>query len=170
MGMALCRSFLAFAFSSRAAVNVARSLTPAPETMSSMEKDCDLKAERSEILAVSSAWGISSEVSERKLERKDERLPLFSTVSEDCGGDDVGEAFVLGTEMDRTDVEAFEGATGGVEFACKASWSLGASWCSTPVPLACACEMTDCFRLAKALASFKIADTGVCSIMMSLAF
>lgn len=143
MGMALCRSLLALAFSSRAAVNVARSLTPAPETMSSMEKDCDLKAERSEILAVSSAWGISSEVSERKLERKDERLPLFSTVSEDCVGDDVGEAFVLGTEIDRADADGFEGAIGGVELDGKASLFLVDSCFLMFVSPLCLCEAAD---------------------------
>ena len=62
-------------------------LTPRPDTMSSMERFCLSKAERSEILASSGAdaCGAGSGASERKLSRKEEEDFLLVVVFVDCG-------------------------------------------------------------------------------------
>lgn len=63
-------------------------MTPAPETISSTERGCELKAERSEILEDSGASGAGSGVSERKPERNDERVVSLLIDVEGCEGDD----------------------------------------------------------------------------------
>lgn len=96
-----------------------------------MDNDWVLNADRSEILADSGASGGVSGVSDRKLERKDERAVMSSTGSEGEAWElDPDEVCDLGIEILRVNVDCSEAGVDGFGPVGEALRSLGELRCA----------------------------------------